>query len=177
MPQTVASKSQMCFFFLKKLNLYYATCFCATSRRTINQTHIFVRQVEHNEPLLAVTLLIICSLISLWIITAWGLRTGLSASFWVFLSAHSCRQLSQHCPNTPQKTTSPRDTAHHTLTPRQKDRARVCCVIAQAARCVPVKAPGQRGWEDGWRSGHSDVISSPLGGIQVFAGLKRTGGN
>lgn len=116
------------------------------------------------------TITIICALSSLRIITACG-------SGPVCLSFHvsvSCPQLQTAVltwllvPSAGKRTAS-QVTAHHTqtLTHRRKEgtqSVRVCVsVIGQAVQFVLVRE------SEGRQSDQWDVISSPLGGIQVFA--------
>lgn len=52
---------------------------------------------------------------------------------------------------------------------RDQSSSSVCACLSPWA--------GGEGWEDRWRSGQRDLISSPLGGIQVFADPMKSRGN
>lgn len=66
-------------------------------------------------------------------------------------------------------------TAHQTQTLAHKRKEGIHCVCvcvrdqssSSVCACLSPWAEGE-GWEDRWRSGQRDLISSPLGGIQVF---------
>lgn len=101
--------------------------------------------------------------------------------------AHSCRELYMTAPLCRETRGLASHSSSHAYTDTQAEEGNLCVcvsVIGQAVQFVFVKAPEHRererereGRQDGWRSGQWDIISSPLGGIQVFAGLMSRGGN